>query len=80
MKRETKLVQKELQEQEAHLGQASQPNHEFATVEDLLRFDAAKTEVPPAIARRLAASAQAASNPTVPGPRPWWQRFWRSAE
>ena len=44
---------------------------EFATAEELLRFDAAHTIVPPAIAQRLQQSTA-----ELPKQKPsWWKRF-----
>ncbi|HEX5220895.1 MAG TPA: hypothetical protein VFZ59_15100 [Verrucomicrobiae bacterium] len=44
---------------------------EFATTDELLRHDAAQTEVPPVIAERLSKSIEG-----LPGPaRSWWQRI-----
>jgi len=46
---------------------------EFATAEELLRHDAAKTDVPPVIAERLSRSLQ-----NLPGPaRSWWRRIFK---
>lgn len=45
--------------------------HEFATVEEMLQHDAAETEVPPAIAHRLADSV--AKEPKPAGS--WWRRL-----
>ncbi len=44
---------------------------EFATVEEMLQHDAAETEVPAAIAHRLADSV--AKQPKAA--RSWWRRF-----
>ena len=41
---------------------------EFATAEELLRYDAAQTPVPPEVAQRLAQSLAA-----EPPKRPWWK-------
>ncbi len=61
MKQRTKLTQ----EQElAAAHQSQQPaGTEFATAEELLRFDAAQTAVPPQIADKLKRSAQPAAAP-----------------
>jgi hypothetical protein len=46
---------------------------EFATAEELLRYDADHTTVPAGIAQRLQESAA-----TLPRPaRPWWRRLFR---
>ena len=50
---------------------ASLPAREFASVDELLRYDAAHTEVPPVIAERLEASIGAAAREN----RSWWQRI-----
>lgn len=72
MKQQTKLVQK----QETVAAQKTQSNtaKEFANSDELLRFDAAQTTVPPEIARRLQKSA---ANLPVP-PRPWWKNLFGS--
>ena len=44
---------------------------EFSSVEELLRYDAKQTGVPPAIAERLGRSLQNESYP----PRSWWRRW-----
>jgi hypothetical protein len=46
--------------------------HEFGSVEELLRFDAKQTNVPPEIAQRLGRSLQ---NEPCPA-RSWWRQFW----
>ena len=44
---------------------------EFASTEELLRHDAAQTQVPPVIAERLTQSIA-----KLPGkPQSWWQRW-----
>jgi hypothetical protein len=45
---------------------------EFANSDELLRFDAAQTVVPPEIAKRLQKSA--AQVPPA-APRPWWKAW-----
>ncbi len=47
--------------------------HEFSSVEEMLRFDAAQTEVPPRIESRLAESVQKELLPDQP--RPWWKKL-----
>jgi uncharacterized protein YprB with RNaseH-like and TPR domain len=44
---------------------------EYATAEELLRHDAAQTDVPPVIAERLSQSIQNLPRPS----RSWWQRM-----
>jgi peptidyl-tRNA hydrolase len=45
---------------------------EFATPEELIRHDRGRTDVPPAVATRLAESV--ASDPPQ-ADRPWWKRW-----
>ena len=60
------------QEQERLAAAARQTTAcEFATAEELLRHDAAQTEVPPVIAERLTKSIQNLPRPT----KTWWQRW-----
>jgi hypothetical protein len=44
---------------------------EYATAEELLRRDAAQTDVPPVIAERLSKSLQNLPRPS----RTWWRRM-----
>ncbi len=44
---------------------------DFATAEELLRSDAARTDVPPVIAERLSKSIQGLPRPS----RSWWRRI-----
>lgn len=44
---------------------------EFASVEELIRHDAAQTEVPAAVAARLQKSSEGTSLPL----KPWWRRM-----
>jgi len=63
------------QEQEQVSGTKSQQTsaREFQTAEELLRFDAAQTPVPPRIAERLRESTA-----ELPKPKPgWWKRLVR---
>jgi len=70
MKQQTKLSQEQQQQATEH--QTQQPAaKEFATAEELLRYDAANTPVPPVIAQRLQKSTG-----DLPGPKPaWWKRL-----
>jgi hypothetical protein len=69
MKQQTKLSQEQLQ---AGAQQTRpQPGREFASAEELLRFDAAQTTVPPKVAQRLKKSADRLS----PAPRSWWKNL-----
>src|SRR5262249_44972038 len=64
MKHQSKFTEKQQQQQHAAEQQVQQPaGTEFATPEELLRFDAARTPVPPPIGERLAKSAAG-----IPGP------------
>ena len=75
MKRQTKLDSTEQQHQQA-AGQNTQQKTavEFATAEELLRYDAAHTPVPGSIAQRLQESTGSLPCPT----RSWWRRFFKS--
>jgi hypothetical protein len=70
MKHESK---QKAEEHEQLVAKSAQENvaREFATTDELLRHDAAQTEVPPVIAERLSKSIEG-----LPGPsRSWWQRI-----
>ena len=68
MKQKSKLSQHE-QHLAAHTQQHQQAGQEFAGPEELLRFDAAQTPVPPQIAERLKQSVPPAA------PRSWWRNL-----
>ena len=71
MKQHTKLSQ-EQQNTEAHQTHEThqQAAKEFASAEEMLRFDAAHTVVPPQVAKRLEESM----GKIAPAPRrPWWK-------
>ena len=69
MKHQSKFSQ---EQQHAATHQAGQQAvHEFASAEELLRFDAAQTNVPPEIAERLKRTASA----TAPPPSGWFKRL-----
>jgi len=72
MKHQTKLTQEQQSQQVgAEQKTRAQSAREFASAEELLRYDAAHTTVPPAIAQRLKKSAA-----DLPAPRTnWWQRL-----
>jgi hypothetical protein len=70
MKQESKHRSQE-QEQLAHTAAQQSLAREFATAEELLRHDAAQTEVPPVIAERLTKSLQNLPRPS----KTWWQRL-----
>jgi hypothetical protein len=71
MKQQSKLSgEQQQQHAAAHQAQA-QAGREFASAEELLRYDAAHTTVPPDIARRLQKSTG-----DLPGPKAsWWKRW-----
>ncbi len=70
MKHEEKFTPQE-QQQVSETQSRQTAAREFASVEELLRFDAAQTAVPPEIAQRLQKSV---SGP--PGPKTnWWKRI-----
>ena len=69
MKHEHKLSQ-EQQQEAAHQSQ-QQAGQEFATADELLRFDAAQTIVPQQIEQRLKHSSR-----DIPPPRrSWWKNL-----
>ncbi|MGA9452172.1 MAG: hypothetical protein WBW41_12605 [Verrucomicrobiia bacterium] len=73
MKHQSKLNSEQQQSQQVGTEQQTQAQsaREFASAEELLRFDAAHTPVPPNIARRLQKSAA-----DLPAPKTtWWQRL-----
>ena len=70
MKQQTKLTQK--QETVAAQQTQSNPAREFANSDELLRFDAAQTTVPPEIAVRL---QKTAGQIPPPPPRSWWKNL-----
>ena len=76
MKRQTKL---DSTGQELHAGSEQQLRNpsalEFATAEEMLRYDAAQTPVPARIVERLQKSAADIAPPA----RSWWQRLFRRA-
>ena len=65
---EFKPEQQQQAQSELHAAQTAQ---EFATAEDLLRFDTAQVTVPPGIADRLQKSSADLPRPG----RSWWQRL-----
>lgn len=70
MKQKHKLTSQEQQQvSETHTQRTEA--REFATAEELLRHDAAQTDVPPAIAQRLAESIQQEPKAT----KSFWQRL-----
>jgi len=74
MKQQTKLAA-ERQQHAAEQQTQAQSAREFATAEEVLRYDAKQTTVPPEIARRLQKSAG-----DLPAPKTtWWQRLFRGS-
>jgi hypothetical protein len=71
MKHQTKLSAEQQQEHAVTHQTQSQSAREFASAEELLRFDAAHTTVPPGIAQRLRKSV----GPAGPPPRSWWRNL-----
>ena len=71
MKRQTKLGAQEQQQQISHSAPASAL--EFQSAEEMLRYDAAQTPVPPEICERLGASVKQRAVP----PSPWWRKWLR---
>lgn len=70
MKRQTKHTSQE-QEQLAEIQSGKTSAQEFASAEELIRYDADQHAVPPEIAERLARSIQ-----DLPKPAPsWWRRL-----
>ena len=69
MKHQSKLSPVQQQEHAAEHQTQQKAVHEFATAEELLRYDAAHTTVPPEIARRL----QKSIGQTGTEPRSWWR-------
>ena len=73
MKHQTKLSGEQQQTQQAGTEQKTQAAaaREFAGAEEMLRYDAAHTTVPPEIAERLKKSTADSA-----GSRPsWWRKF-----
>jgi hypothetical protein len=70
MKHEHKFSQE--QQHDAAHETRQQAGQEFASAEEMLRFDAAHTAVPPQIADRLKHSIGSA--PPAPG-RSWWKNL-----
>ena len=78
MKKIIKLTPLEAQQQQHAAEQQTQQqwSHEFATVEEMLRYDAAHTPVPPVVAERL----QRSVNHTPKPAGSWWQRFFGASD
>lgn len=68
--------QKKQQTTQTQLNQLNTHGYEFSSVEEMLRFDAAQTQVPPSVEMRLADSVQKhLGTPTKA--RPWWKKLFR---
>jgi hypothetical protein len=74
MKYEKKFRQEEQQQVSENQSQSQQTIHDFATPEEMLRFDAKNTAVPDAIAERLSRSVKNQPHLTQPQ-QPWWKRL-----
>jgi hypothetical protein len=73
MKNRSKFSRDQQQHEEQSAGQESrQESREFATAEELFRFDAGQTEVPPQVAERLKQSLNADAPPPR---RSWWRNL-----
>jgi hypothetical protein len=74
MKQRSKLTQEQTQnvEQDARQESRQEAGQEFGTADELLRFDAVQTTVPPHIAERLKESI---ANAAPPPRRSWWHRL-----
>jgi len=70
MKHQKKFTAQE-QQQVSETQSRQTAAREFGSVEELLRYDAKQTNVPPAIAQRL---NQSLRNEPCPA-RPWWRRW-----
>ena len=73
MKHEKKFESQEQHQASETQSQQKTSAREFASVEELLRYDAKQTDVPPGIAQRLGRSLQ--NDP--PPARSWWRRWFR---
>lgn len=71
MKQHSKLSSEQQQEHVSEQQSGQHAVQEFATAEELLRFDAANIPVPSTIAERLAKSSADLPKPN----RSWWKRL-----
>jgi hypothetical protein len=72
MKQQKKLsTQEQQQATEVQSQQTGQAAREFASADELLRFDAKQTIVPPEVGQRLGRSLQNEPRPA----KPWWRRW-----
>jgi predicted neuraminidase len=73
MKHQAKFTHKPEQNLQAHAqSQSEQVPREFASSDELLRFDASQMATPPGIAQRLQRSS---ANIRLGGLRGWWSRL-----
>ena len=70
MKHQKKFESQE-QQQISEVQSQQKSAREFASVEELLRYDAKQTEVPPGVAQRLGRSLEKEPRPA----RSWWRRW-----
>jgi hypothetical protein len=68
-------IQEEQQNFTQQTSGAQQASLEFATGEEAIRYDAAQTALPPAIAERLRKSIEQEPKKS---PEPWWKRMFGS--
>jgi len=59
-----------LEQKQQSIEHQQQTEHVFESPEEMLRYDAQHTEVPPAVATRLEESLA-----KQPPPQPWWRRW-----
>ncbi len=71
MKYEKKFRQEEQHQVSESQLQSQQTIHDFATPEDMLRFDAKQTATPNSVAERLSRSLK--NQPRLA--QPWWKRL-----
>ncbi len=71
MKQQSKLSAQQQEEQTAESRAAKAAGRQFDSVEELIRYDAGQTLVPPGIAQRLRQSMSQSEAP----PRSWWRRL-----
>ena len=71
MKFEKKFLPQEQQRVSETQSQSQQTIHEFATPEEVLRYDVKQTRVPDGVGERLGRSLQ--NQPRVA--QPWWKRL-----
>jgi hypothetical protein len=73
MKQQKKFNSEEQQEHVSEQQLTQNTAQEFASVEELLRYDASQTQTPAAIAQRLQKSSADLPRPA----RSWWQRLFQ---